>query len=121
MTIQFQPINDQVLIKLDSRKRSQFAIAEKPEFMPSGHVVAVGRGTYVPGTGFVETQVKPGDHVALLMDGTWSRLPIEDDPSVVYVSVSESLILGKLTGADVDSAWFKHSEEAAASLTYRHR
>lgn len=100
--INFIPLNDQVLIKMDIQQRSSAIITpdthggDQPIVIPSGVVVAVGRGVFVPGTGFVENQVKPGDHVAISTEGSWINLPLSEDKNEVYVTVSESLILGKI-------------------------
>ena len=109
MRVNFSPINDQVLVQLDCKKRSALArgINDKPTMLPSGVILAVGRGVFIPGTGFVEPQVRVGDHVCISMEGNWTPLPLSDDPDEVFVSVSESLILGRLQGADHDSPWFK--------------
>lgn len=118
--VQFEPINDQVVVKMDVKKKSAILIdtSARPTVIPSGEVVAVGRGTFVPGTGFVETQVKPGDHVAVSMDGSWVNLPLSDDKEEIFIAVSESLILGKIAKpADMDWAktpWFTMGDDAAS-------
>jgi hypothetical protein len=113
-TIFFQPINDQVLLKMDVKKKSilERGVKDKPTVLPSGHVIRVGRGTFIPGTGFIEPQVQEGEHVAVSMAGEWTNLPLDEDPDEIYISVSESLILGKLEGADKDTRWFKTADDA---------
>lgn len=114
--INFIPINDQVLVKMDIQQRSSAIITpdthggDTPVVIPSGVVVAVGRGVYVPGTGFVENQCKPGDHVAISTEGSWVNLPLSEDKNEVYVTVSESIILGKLEGCTADRRWFKKAD-----------
>lgn len=106
--INFTPINDQILLKMDVKIRSALELGnQKPLVIPSGVVVATGRGTFVPGTGFVETQVKPGDHVAVSTEGSWVNLPLSEDKDEVYVCVSESIILGKLEGLTRGMRWFQ--------------
>ena len=113
MLVKYHPLNDQVLVKLDCKKKSalQRGIVDTPTMLPSGVVVEVGRGMFMPGVGFVETTVKVGDHVAISLEGNWTPLPLSDDKDEVYVSISESLILGRLEGADHDSPWFKAATE----------
>ena len=111
----FHPINDQVLLKMDVRKKSvlEVGLNGRPEVLPSGVVVEVGRGVFAPGVGWIEPQVKAGDHVAVAMDGPWITLPLVDRAEgEVYVTLSESLIIGKLEGADAGSAWCAAAEEA---------
>lgn len=117
--VQFHPMNDQVLLKMDVKKKSilERGVNDRPTVLPSGVVVEVGRGVFVPGVGWIEPQVKPGDHVAVSMDGPWTSLPLSDQPEEIYVAVSESLLLGKLEGADEGSAWFKAGEEAPSAIT----
>jgi co-chaperonin GroES (HSP10) len=105
----FQPFNDFVLLKLDSKRRSSLEIRrEKPKVLPSGVVLAVGRGTFVHGTGFVGSQVEVGDHVAVIPDPTsWFKLPLSEDEGETFIVVSESQVMGKLDGADHASPWFK--------------
>lgn len=117
-SVGFEPLNDQVLVKMDVKKKSSTIITpdsaggDKPTVIPSGVVVAVGRGVFVPGTGFVENVCKAGDHVAISMEGSWTNVPLSADPNEVFVCVSESLLIGKLTGATQDSAWFKKGDES---------
>ena len=113
--VKFYPINDQVLIRLDVKPMSvlEAGITKKPKVLPSGTVLAVGRGVFIPGTGFVETQVKPGDHVAISMGGEWVNLPIAADKDDIHISVSESVILGRIEGADIGSPWWSADQEAA--------
>ena len=118
--VQFQPINDQVVVRMDVKKKSAILIdtSSRPTVIPSGVVVAVGRGTFIPGTGFVEAQVKPGDHVAVTMDGTWVNLPLATDQEEIFVAVSESLILGKIEKPDEvewkDTPWFTMGDDSAS-------
>jgi co-chaperonin GroES (HSP10) len=94
--LKFQPLNDQVLIKMDVKKKSVIVDPNgKAMIVPSGIVQACGRGIFVQGQ-FIETQVKPGDHVAVSMEGSWTRIPLDDDPNEIYMTVSESLIIGKI-------------------------
>lgn len=105
----FSPFNDFVLIRLDTKKRSALELRrEKPKVLPSGIVLAVGRGTFVHGTGFVGSQVEVGDHVAVIPDPTgWFKLPLSEDEDDTFICVSEAQIMGKLEGADAASPWFK--------------
>jgi hypothetical protein len=84
-------------------------------------VMATGRGVFVPGTGFVEVQVKVGDHVAVSTEGSWINLPLSEDKSEVFITVSESIILGKLEGATRDHRWFKKqdTDKALSKLARR--
>ena len=123
--IKFQPINDQILIKLDVVEPSilERGVDDRPKILPSGTVVAVGRGTFVHGTGFIETQVKAGDRVAVSLTETATNLPLSDEKGQVYVSISESLILGKLDFSayenDGESPWFQavKKQERRIALT----
>lgn len=110
--IGFTPINDNVLVKMDVQEASFLVqhLDDRPTVVPSGVVVAIGRGVFIPGTGFVETQVKPGDHVAISTEGLWVNLPLSEDKNEIFVCVSESIILGKLEGATRDRRWFKKQE-----------
>lgn len=114
--ITFIPLNDQVLIRMDIQERTSTIITpdthggDTPVVIPSGIVVAVGRGVFVPGTGFVENQCKPGDHVAISTEGSWINLPLSEDKNEVYVTCSESLILGKLENATPAHRWFKKAD-----------
>lgn len=112
--IQFRPLNDQVLVKMDMQKKSRLEIdSTRPTVLPSGVVVAVGRGTFQPGIGFTEPQVKVGDHVAVSLDGPYAVVPLADkEASEVYIVLSESMVLGLLQGADENSCWFKAADEA---------
>ena len=112
MKIQYTPLNDQVLIKMDIKQKSilETGINTRPTVLPSGYVIAVGKGVFLQGVGWAEPQVKPGDHVAVAIEG-WTTLPLAEDANDVYVSVSESVILGKLEGATPDSPWFKLGED----------
>lgn len=118
--VTFHPINDQVLIKMDVKRKSvlELGVNDRPEVLPSGIVIAVGRGVFAPGVGWIEPQVKAGDHVAVSMDGPWVNLPLTDrKDGDVHIAVSESLILGKLEGADIGSAWFAASDEAPTTAS----
>jgi co-chaperonin GroES (HSP10) len=108
--IKFHPLNDQLLLKMDVRKKSllEKGINDKPTLLPSGVVIAVGRGVFVPGKGWMEPQVKAGDHVAIILDGTpMLRMPIDSNEDDIYICVSESLLIGRLEGADEASCWWK--------------
>lgn len=125
--IHFEPMNDQVLIRMDVKKKSILEVTNtgKPTVIPSGVVVAAGKGIFIAGTGFIETRVKEGDHVAVSMDGTWVNLPLSDDPEEVYVTVSESLILGKITKPEnvewKETPWFKMGDDSASSVVAARR
>lgn len=112
--IKFAPLNDQVLLRMDVIKTSilERGLNDRPYVLPSGVVIATGRGVFVPGTGFVEVQVKPGDHVAVSTEGSWVNLPLSEDKEEVYVVVSESLLLGKLEGCTPETRWWKKSQQA---------
>lgn len=113
-TVRFEPLNDMVQLKMDLKEESvlERGIKDRPTVLPSGTVVAVGRGPFLPGVGWAGPQVAVGDHVAVSTDGAWIPLPLSTDKREVHIAVSESLILGKLFGADRNSAWFKASEDA---------
>lgn len=114
--IKFHPSNDQTLLKVDVKQPSVIErnVKDKPTMLPSGVVIAVGRGTFIPGTGFVESQFKPGDHVCFMLEGRLERLPIapekdENGNHQLFVSISESLIMGKLDFGEEspqESVWF---------------
>jgi co-chaperonin GroES (HSP10) len=116
--IDFQPLNDQVLLRMDVLEASilERGIDDRPMVLPSGRVIAVGRGTFIAGTGFVESQVKPGDHVAVLSDGSWVTLPLSEKKDEVYVTVSESAILGKLSGCEPGTRWWKRPEASRGAV-----
>jgi hypothetical protein len=109
----FTPANDQVLLKMDVKKRSVLEVLkEKPTVLPSGVVVAVGKGVFI-GTGWAGSQFEPGDHVAVSLDGGWLPLPLTDrKDEEVFFTISESMILGKLHNADEGSPWFTAADEA---------
>lgn len=111
--VEFIPANDQVLIRMDTKKRSVLEVlVEKPTVLPSGIVVAVGKGVFI-GTGWAGSQFEPGDHVAVSLDGGWLPLPLADKKDEeVYFTISESMILGKLKNADQGSPWFTAADEA---------
>jgi co-chaperonin GroES (HSP10) len=124
--IKFFPCNDQILIKVDVKQPSVIErnVKDKPTMLPSGVVIAVGRGTFVPGTGFVEPQVQPGDHVCFMLEGRLERLPIapekdKDGNHQLFCSISESLIMGKLDfGTEdyeqkFDTIWFQTPGEGS--------
>ena len=114
--IKFKPCNDQILLKVDVKQPSVIErnVKDKPTMLPSGVVIAVGRGTFIPGTGFVEPQIKPGDHVCFMLEGRLERLPIapekdENKNHQLYVSISESLVMGVLDFGEEspeESIWF---------------
>ena len=112
--VEFEPMHDQVLLKMDVKKRSILEINStgRPTVLPSGIVIATGDGIFIPGSGWQPVNVKPGDHVAVSMEGSWVSLPLSSDPDDIYVTVSSSLILGKLKGADAGSAWFAAGDDA---------
>jgi len=114
--VQFHPINDQILLRMDVQQKSilERGVNDRPTVLPSGVVVEVGKGVFAPGVGWIEPQVKPGDHVAVSMDGPWTNLPLSEEPEEIYVAVSESLIIGKIEGADKGSAWFKTGDAPSA-------
>lgn len=116
--VTFLPLNDQILLKLDVKKRSILELKDsKPTILPSGVVCGVGRGVFVPGKGWLEPQVKIGDHVALILDGAaMLRLPITKDDDEIYISISESQLIGRLEGADEKSCWWTSGEKSALGL-----
>lgn len=105
--IKFTPLNDQILIRMDSRRVSEtlHVPGQSQKVLPSGEVLAVGRGV-MTAQGFHGPQVAVGDHVAIDLKGGWRTLPL-DETQEIYVCVSESQVLGKLEGASRDSVWFK--------------
>lgn len=110
--ITLTPANSNVVIRMDSIKASIVAInPEKPKYYPSGIVVGVGKGLFVPTQGFIGSSFKVGDHVAF--DPAAARpMPLSPEPEEFYVLVSEDAIFGKLNGAHKESVWFKHGFEA---------
>lgn len=116
--VKFHPIGDQVLVRLDVKDPPALAIRpEKKVVLPSGRVVAVSPRYVVPGVGWVETVVKVGDHVALVLErgGPWRALPLSGKDSEIYVTISESSILGRLQGADETSPWFVDNKDDGPS------
>ena len=121
--VELQPLNDLVLIKVDIKP--SIIETTEPQFSPSGRIVAVGRGVFIPGVGFVPPQVAVGDHVAFsLLEGQPMNVPLNVDPKEFYVVISESLLIGKLTGATPESAWFARkgaAREAPSGLVFSGR
>lgn len=123
--ISFEPLGDQVLIKLDTLPGSVIinpkhaaAAGGVATALPSGIVIAVGAGVWVPGSaqGWIPIGVKVGDHVAIDQNQPWHRLPLSNNPDEYYVSVSQGCVMGRLTGASKDSAWFKAKEDERGAL-----
>ena len=86
-------------------------INDKPTLLPSGTVIASGKGMFIPGVGHVDSQVKAGDHVAIVLAGPLQRMPISDDPNEIFVVISEAQLIGRLGNADVGSPWWKTENE----------
>lgn len=116
--VTLRPRNDQVLVKLDVRTSSVIKIAgpNKGGILPSGKVLAVGPGRFVPGTGEVQPlDIQVGDHVAVeLRNGdAWMAVPLSTDEDDLYVLISEMYVTGVLHGAESrDSVWWKRSSKA---------
>ena len=112
-SIEFEPLNDQVLIKVHVQKKSALELdGTPPDKLPSGEVVAVGRGTFVDGK-FVEPQVNTGDTVMFdLTAGPIIRVDITGDKEDFYAVMSEAQLLGKMHNMTMESHWFKKASWA---------
>lgn len=107
--LEFEPINDQVLIKVHTMAASALAPdhLKEAEKLPSGEVIAVGRGVFVNGT-FVESQLKPGDTVMfdLSQPQPIVRVDLTGKDEDFFAVMSEAMILGKIHNLTPKSHWF---------------
>lgn len=118
--VTLHPLSDMLLVLMDLQPASPLQPDQKRRKalpFPSGVVVEVGRGVYCPGVGYLESQLRVGDHVALNLTpgGNWRTVPLNPDPAVIYVLCSESLAVGKLEGATPESTWYKKYDDGTGT------
>lgn len=105
--VTFVPVNDQVLLALDMKVQTTKLVGIPPKALPSGRVLAVGKGVFCAGVGYLGSQLQRGDHVSVeLRHGMFRTLPLDPAKGQVFIVISESHVLGALGDAGSESAWY---------------